>query len=83
MTSTEVGHGAARTVTETEPTRLIVGIGASAGGLEAFRAFFAQMPIDTGMAFVLVQTSTRMALSFPHARSRFAKGRKAERQRGS
>ena len=34
---------------------LIVGIGASAGGLEAFRSFFANTPEDTGMAFVLVQ----------------------------
>lgn len=35
----------------------IVGIGASAGGLSAFEAFFAGMPTDTdpGMAFVLVQ----------------------------
>jgi two-component system CheB/CheR fusion protein len=33
----------------------IVGIGASAGGLEAFEAFFSHMPADTGMAFVLVQ----------------------------
>ena len=35
----------------------IVGIGASAGGLAAFEAFFAGMPADTdpGMAFVLVQ----------------------------
>lgn len=38
-----------------EPARLIVGIGASAGGLEAFRTFFAKMPAGTGMAFVLVQ----------------------------
>ena len=38
-----------------EPTRLIVGIGASAGGLEAFRIFFAKMPARTGMVFVLVQ----------------------------
>lgn len=36
-------------------SRLIVGIGASAGGLEAFKGFFAQMPADSGMAFVLVQ----------------------------
>jgi two-component system CheB/CheR fusion protein len=35
--------------------RLVVGIGASAGGLEAFRTFFANMPADSGMAFVLVQ----------------------------
>ncbi len=34
---------------------LIVGIGASAGGLEAFRNFFAHMPCDSEMAFVLVQ----------------------------
>ncbi len=34
---------------------LIVGIGASAGGLSAFQAFFAALPPDTGMAFVLVQ----------------------------
>jgi two-component system CheB/CheR fusion protein len=35
----------------------IVGIGASAGGLAAFEAFFSGMPVDTepGMAFVLVQ----------------------------
>ncbi len=32
----------------------IVGIGASAGGLEAFAAFFRACPADTGMAFVLV-----------------------------
>ena len=32
----------------------IVGIGASAGGLEAFEHFFRQMPIDTGIAFILV-----------------------------
>ncbi len=34
---------------------LIVGIGASAGGLEAFTKFFAHLPADSGMAFVLVQ----------------------------
>jgi two-component system, chemotaxis family, CheB/CheR fusion protein len=36
---------------------LIVGIGASAGGLAAFEAFFSAMPADrdTGMAFVVVQ----------------------------
>ncbi len=34
---------------------IIVGIGASAGGLEAFKAFFTNMPSDSGMAFVLVQ----------------------------
>lgn len=33
----------------------IVGIGASAGGLEAFKAFFSVMPADSGMAFVMIQ----------------------------
>src|SRR5512135_248828 len=32
----------------------IVGIGASAGGIEAFEQFFSNMPPDSGMAFVLV-----------------------------
>ncbi len=34
---------------------LVVGIGASAGGLEAFTNFLAKMPSDSGLAFVLVQ----------------------------
>ena len=33
----------------------IVGIGASAGGLEALEQLFAALPADTGMAFVVVQ----------------------------
>jgi two-component system, chemotaxis family, CheB/CheR fusion protein len=33
----------------------IVGIGASAGGLAAFEAFFSAMPASSGMAFVIVQ----------------------------
>ncbi|HEV3418293.1 MAG TPA: chemotaxis protein CheB, partial [Pirellulales bacterium] len=32
-----------------------VGIGASAGGLDAFKRLFNAMPADTGMAFVLIQ----------------------------
>lgn len=32
----------------------IIGMGASAGGLEAFEQFFRRMPADSGMAFVLV-----------------------------
>lgn len=32
----------------------IVRIGASAGGLEAFEAFFRAWPVDSGMAFMLV-----------------------------
>jgi two-component system CheB/CheR fusion protein len=34
---------------------LIVGLGASAGGLDAFKAFLTHMPPRSGMAFVLVQ----------------------------
>ena len=33
----------------------IVGIGASAGGLEALEQFFTNMPKDSGMAFVVIQ----------------------------
>jgi two-component system, chemotaxis family, CheB/CheR fusion protein len=33
----------------------IVGIGASAGGLEALEQFFGNMPDDSGMAFVVIQ----------------------------
>src|SRR3569623_1565722 len=33
----------------------IVGIGASAGGLESLEQLFAALPADTGMAFVVVQ----------------------------
>jgi two-component system CheB/CheR fusion protein len=45
------------TVENTPGSFPIVGIGASAGGLAAFEAFFSGMPADTnpGMAFVLVQ----------------------------
>ncbi|MEO8134316.1 MAG: chemotaxis protein CheB, partial [Betaproteobacteria bacterium] len=43
---------AARDLTHSFP---IVGIGASAGGLEAFRRLLQRFPPDTGMALVLVQ----------------------------
>ncbi|HEU5375546.1 MAG TPA: chemotaxis protein CheB [Ktedonobacteraceae bacterium] len=39
----------------TEQTFPIVGIGASAGGLEAFTHLFERLPATTGMAYVLVQ----------------------------
>ncbi len=39
---------------ESNRPRLIAGIGASAGGLEAFTAFFANMPTDSGISFVLL-----------------------------
>ena len=42
-----------KTSTVTQP--VIVGIGASAGGLDAFKNFLTAMPADSGLAFVLVQ----------------------------
>lgn len=33
----------------------VVAIGASAGGLEAYKEFFLALPVDTGMAFVMIQ----------------------------
>ena len=48
-------------VNEQEPVRIdknqfpIVGIGASAGGLEALEEFFENMPVNNGMAFVVIQ----------------------------
>jgi two-component system, chemotaxis family, CheB/CheR fusion protein len=33
----------------------VIGIGASAGGLDAFNSLFKSMPVDTGMAFILIQ----------------------------
>ena len=35
--------------------QFIVGLGASAGGLEALEAFFSQMPVDSGISFVVIQ----------------------------
>ena len=41
---------------EGSPTKFrVVGIGASAGGLESLEQFFANLPPDPGMAFVVVQ----------------------------
>ncbi len=36
------------------PSPYVVGMGGSAGGLEAFEQFFSHLPPDTGLAFVLV-----------------------------
>lgn len=38
-----------------EQTFPVVGVGASAGGLDAFTKLLKSLPADTGMAFVLVQ----------------------------
>src|SRR5262245_41960092 len=39
----------------TRSNHMVVGLGASAGGLDAFKAFFANMPANTGMTFIVVQ----------------------------
>ena len=55
--SAEQDPAAASGPPERSPSKpfLIVGVGASAGGLEAFTSFLKALPADTGMAFVLVQ----------------------------
>ena len=40
-------------MTNTSPS-FVVGIGASAGGLSAYKSFFNALPSDTGMAFVVI-----------------------------
>jgi len=40
---------------DTATPKLVVGVGASAGGLEAFKMLLKALPSDTGMAFLLVQ----------------------------
>jgi two-component system CheB/CheR fusion protein len=35
--------------------QIVIGIGASAGGLEALQDFFSAMPVDTSLAFVVIQ----------------------------
>jgi len=46
-------HGPSKLLTSNSVP--VVGLGASAGGLEAFMGFFDAMPADSGMAFVLIQ----------------------------
>ena len=52
----DAASGAAkRPKTSTVASFPVVGLGASAGGLEAFSELLTNLPLDTGMAFVLVQ----------------------------
>jgi two-component system CheB/CheR fusion protein len=50
----KVAKKAASTSKLKQPTFHVVGMGASAGGLEAFQEFFSGMPADSGIAFILV-----------------------------
>ncbi|HEY5557333.1 chemotaxis protein CheB, partial [Acetobacterium sp.] len=54
-TSTKKGAKTRKTLENNSSHFPIVGIGASAGGLEAFKAFFSVVPVDSGMAFVVIQ----------------------------
>ena len=54
--ATSPGYGPGDPASSNDGDRfLIVGIGASAGGLKAYREFFEALPAEPGMAFVLVQ----------------------------
>jgi two-component system CheB/CheR fusion protein len=50
-----VSKGDSATNADCRPPTAIVGIGASAGGLEALEMFFDHMPVGSGLAFVVVQ----------------------------
>ncbi len=51
----DISSPAPTTTNDIGPALTVVGIGASAGGLEALQAFFAAMPLESGMAFVVIQ----------------------------
>jgi two-component system CheB/CheR fusion protein len=68
--------------------KLVVGIGASAGGLAAFKTFLDHMPSDSGMSFVLVQhldphhSSTLVELLAPHTSMKVLHAEDGERLAG-
>src|SRR5215210_8311325 len=48
------GGGAEQTNQKTGDDFLVVGLGASAGGIRAFKEFFAHVPSGSGMAYVVI-----------------------------
>ena len=42
-------------MSKVEQSVITVGIGASAGGLEAFKVLLECLPVDTGLSFVVIQ----------------------------
>ncbi|WP_243095165.1 chemotaxis protein CheB [Lachnotalea sp. AF33-28] len=46
-----------------EDVRCYVGVGASAGGVEALQELFQHMPLDTGASFIIVQHLSPDAVS--------------------
>lgn len=53
-TTTKGNHAEAALSNEAAAETVVVGLGASAGGLEALEQFFQNMPSDSGMAFVVI-----------------------------
>ena len=54
----DAGHELTRPAIEHSPAAdrpYVAGIGASAGGLESLERFFKNMPVDSGLAFVVIQ----------------------------
>jgi len=52
--SNKDSFGAGPVTTDGDENFLVVGIGASAGGVGALRNFFANVPAHTGMAYVVI-----------------------------
>jgi two-component system, chemotaxis family, CheB/CheR fusion protein len=50
-----LGVASAEGAEQSRPPIAVVGIGASAGGIEAFTTLLAALPADTGLAFVFIQ----------------------------
>ena len=53
--TTRARHSTPKTQGPAKTSVLVVGVGASAGGLEAFRKLMGTVPRNTGIAFILVQ----------------------------
>ena len=61
---------------------ITVEIGASAGGLEAFKVFFECLPVDTGLSFVVIQhLATGQESMLTDILSRFTKIARSSSQR--
>lgn len=54
MSITEENRPAQKNDPSSQPP-LVIGIGASAGGLEALQQFFGYMPPNSGLSFVVIQ----------------------------
>ena len=61
-------------MSKVEQSVITVAIGASAGGLEAFKVFFECLAVDTGLSFVVIQhLATGQESMLTDILSRFAK----------